>query len=75
MTVKGLAMIEAKSFRIFEDKPSKPVALCGSNSLRDLRTSSQVSNGIDSIVSSLILLLTKSLSLRKSGAWLDSGKY
>ena len=46
MTVKGFAMIEADILSMFEDKPSKPVALWGSGSFNDLKTSSHVKGGM-----------------------------
>ena len=52
-------MIEAHILSMFEDKPSKPVALWGSRSFNDLKTSSHVKGGTVRKMSSGILLLTK----------------
>ena len=60
-------MIESDTLIMFKDRPSKPVALWGSRSFNDLKTSSHLKGGMVRRLSSGILLLTKFCSVSRSG--------
>ena len=67
ITVKGFAMTESDILSMFEDRPSKPVALWGSRTFNDLKNSSIGKGGMVRRLSSGILLLQSSAVFQDQG--------